>query len=269
MHPIDEAAAYIRANCPHKPTVGIVLGSGLGALAEQLEEPCVLPYADIPHFARSTAPGHAGRLVIGRLAGKTVCCMQGRLHYYEGHPMRDIVFPVRLMSVIGVDTLVLTNAAGGLDPAFSVGDLMLITDHINFMGTNPLIGENDDRFGPRFPDMTACYTPALQNAAQDAALALGISLREGVYLAVTGPSYETPAEIRMFRALGASAVGMSTVPEAIAASHCGMKVAGISCVTNMGAGMSGRPLSSDEVLETTARTGASFTALVKELIRRM
>lgn len=262
MDHFEEAAAYIRSRTAHRPTLGIVLGSGLGELADFLEDACVLPYHEIPHFSVSTAPGHMGRLVIGRLAGKTVCCMQGRLHYYEGHSMQAITFPIRVMRELGIETLFLSNAAGGVNADFAVGDLMLITDHINFLGNHPLIGENVARFGPRFNDMTHCYTAALQETFRKAAAQIGGKLQEGVYLATTGPSFETPAEVKLFRSWGASAVGMSTVPEAIVACHSGMRVAAVSCVTNMAAGITGQALSGEEVFETTQKAGERFRALI-------
>ncbi len=266
MNDFNEASAYIKEQTAHRPTIGIVLGSGLGELAEQIENPCILPYADIPHFAHSTAPGHKGRMVIGNLAGKVVCCMQGRLHYYEGHSMKDITFPIRVMRMLGIETVILTNSAGGIDRTFQVGDLMMITDHINFLGYNPLIGKNDDQFGPRFNDMTYCYTRELQKVIRQAAQQTGCDLKEGVYLACTGPSFETPAEIRMFRSFGANAIGMSTVPEAIVACNCGMKIAAISCITNMAAGLLDQPLSEEEVFETTNKTGEKFRTLIKAIV---
>ena len=202
-----EAAAYVAARLPEPPRTGVILGSGLGGIAERIESPTVIPYREIPHFACSTAPGHAGRLVAGRLGGRPVVCMQGRLHRYEGHEMADIIFPIRVMKLLGVQTLIVTNAAGGINTGFQVGDLMLIADHINLMGTNPLIGPNEEAFGPRFPDMTAVYSPRLREKALAAAERRNIPLKQGVYLQTTGPQYETPAEIRMFRAMGGDAVG--------------------------------------------------------------
>lgn len=266
MSHVSEAAAYIKSQTNHNPTVGIVLGSGLGELAEQIENPCILPYGDIPNFSHSTAPGHKGRLVIGNLAGKVVCCMQGRLHYYEGHTMQDITFPIRVMRMLGIETIILTNSSGGIDPSFQVGDLMMITDHINLLGYNPLIGKNDSSFGPRFNDMTYCYTPEIQEKIRQAAKKTGCDLKEGVYLASTGPSFETPAEIKMFRMIGANAVGMSTVPEAIVACNGGMKIGAISCITNMAAGMNDQPLSEEEVFDTTSKTGGKFRALIKAVV---
>lgn len=267
MNHIQEAAAYIREKIAETPAVGLILGSGLGSIAEMIEEKHVIPYDTIPHFARSTAPGHKGQLVSGRLAGVPVICMQGRLHYYEGHPMEDIVFPIRVMKLLGVQTLVITNAAGGINCAYQVGDLMLIEDHINFMGCNPLIGPNASEFGPRFCDMTYTYTPELRRLADAAAKKLEIPLHHGIYLACTGPSYETPAEIRAFRTLGADAVGMSTVPEVIAASHCGLKILAFSLITNMAAGVLDQPLTEEEVITIGNQKGLVLQALIVQILK--
>ena len=225
-----------------------------------------IPYGQIPHFPVSTAPGHAGRFVFGRLSGRMVLCMQGRFHYYEGHDMAAIALPVRVLKALGCRALVLTNAAGGVNWDFSVGDFMLITDHINFMVANPLRGENDDAIGPRFCDMTHVYTPEFQQTTSQVAAQQGITLREGVYLGYMGPSFETPAEIRAFRTLGADAVGMSTVPEAIAASHCGLPVLGVSLITNMAAGMAGKRLSGDEVIEIANQRGPVFQDFIRTVV---
>jgi len=266
---IDETLAWIHGKTALRPEIGIVLGSGLGALGDMLEEPEVIPYEEIPHFAVSTAPGHRGRLILGRLSGKTLLCMQGRFHYYEGYSMGQVTYPVRVMRALGIDTLILTNASGGLQPAWSPGELMLITDHINFMGNNPLIGPNEDGFGPRFPDMSRPYSRELAEIARAAAGDLAVVLREGVYIGCAGPSFETPAEIRMFRALGADAVGMSTVPEVIVANHCGMRVLAISCVTNLASGILDVPLSGEEVIEAANRAGRTFTGLLAEIVGRI
>ncbi len=266
---VREAAEYVRSRIEKTPKIGIVLGSGLGDLASYIENKVEIPYGEIPHFACSTAPGHKGQLVYGSLNGKTVICMQGRLHYYEGHPMKDIIFPVRVMKLLGVETLILTNAAGGINREFQVGDLMLIEDHINFQGTNPLIGPNDEQFGPRFCDMSYTYTPALRNLAKQVAKQLNIPLQEGVYLACTGPSFETPAEIRAFRVLGADAVGMSTVPEVIAASHCGMQVLAFSLITNMAAGILDQKLTEEEVMVIGQRQGHVLQSLVRNILNQM
>ncbi len=266
---IDEAAAFIRSKIDKIPRIVLVLGSGLGTLAEEIEDPVVVPYADIPHFPLSTAPGHAGRLVSGRLAGRDVLAMQGRFHYYEGYPASRIAFPVRTFKALGAEILFLTNAAGGSNPDYIPGDLMIITDHINLTGQNPCVGENDPRIGQRFFDMSRAYDPALREAAARAGEELGMKLREGVYAWFTGPSFETPAEIRMARILGADAVGMSTVPEVIAAVHCGLRVLGISCITNLAAGMSDSPITSEEVLEISERTRPRFSAFVRRTLAAM
>ena len=263
---VSEAAEYLRARLPARPDLALVLGSGLGGLADRIEDPVYIPYGQIPHFPVSTAPGHAGRFVFGRLSGRMVLCMQGRFHYYEGHDMAAIALPVRVLKALGCRALVLTNAAGGVNWDFSVGDFMLITDHINFMGANPLRGENDNAIGPRFCDMTHVYTPEFQQTARQVAAQQGITLREGVYLGYMGPSFETPAEIRAFRTLGADAVGMSTVPEAIAASHCGLPVLGVSLITNMAAGMAGKRLSGDEVIEIANQRGPVFQDFIRTVV---
>lgn len=269
LEQINAAVAEIHKRTDLTPKVGIVLGSGLGGFAEKIESPCTFSYKDLPGFVPSTAPGHAGKLLLGKINSVPVVCMQGRLHYYEGHRMKDIVFPIRVMKALGIQTLILTNAAGGINKDYHPGDLMLLTDHINMLGTNPLIGQNEETIGPRFPDMTHVYTKALQELALKAAEECGISLQQGVYLATTGPSYETPAEIRMFRVLGADAVGMSTVPEAIAASHCGLQVLGLSLITNMGAGMLDQPLSSEEVIRTADARGQDLQKLISTILKKM
>lgn len=232
----DEAAAFIRTCSQHRPAIGLVLGSGLGPLADQIEEATSIPYVEIPHFPISTVAGHAGRLVIGKLGGATVCAMQGRFHFYEGYSLAQTTLPIRVMSRLGINTLILTNAAGGVNPNFEVGDLMLIEDHINFVGMggqNPLIGPNLEAFGTRFPPMNRAYTHRLRQLTQAVAAEQGIELRRGVYLYVAGPNFETPAEIRFARTIGADAVGMSTVPEAIVAHHAGLEVLGLSTITNL------------------------------------
>lgn len=263
---VTGAADFLRARLSAQPACALVLGSGLGGLAEKIEEPVFIPYAEVPGFPRSTAPGHAGRFVAGYLAGKYVLCMQGRFHYYEGHSMAAIALPVRVIKALGCKALLLTNAAGGVNEGFQVGDFMLITDHINFMGANPLRGENDGQIGPRFCDMTHVYAPSLQKIARTVSNAQNLPLREGVYLGYMGPSFETPAEIRAFRTLGADAVGMSTVPEAIAAAHCGLPVLALSLITNMAAGMTGKRLSGEEVLEIANRRGPVFAGLITDLV---
>lgn len=261
-----EAAEYIRSKTDFHAEIGIVLGSGLGGLAEEIENKVELPYKDIPHFVCSTAPGHKGQFVTGTLKGVPVICMQGRLHYYEGHDIKDVVFPIRVMSVLGVKNLIITNATGGINLSYNVGDLVLIEDHINFTGQNPLIGKNEEQFGVRFPDMTYAYDKGLRELAVKAAKEMGLELKQGVYLGGIGASYETPAEIRAFRILGADVVGLSTVAEVITAVHCGIKVLCISLVTNMAAGVLDRPLTEEEVLETGERKSKEMKRLVSEIV---
>ncbi|GIV80330.1 MAG: purine nucleoside phosphorylase [Litorilinea sp.] len=232
----DRAVDFIRQRSAHRPRLGLILGSGLSGLAEQVEEADILPYGEIPHFPQSTVAGHAGRLVLGKLAGMPVCVMQGRFHYYEGYSLQQVTLPVRVMARLGVETLIITNAAGGLNPAFAVGDLMLIEDHINFLGMaghNPLRGPNLEAFGTRFPALNNAYSRSLRELAQAVAAERGLTLRRGVYVAVAGPNFETPAEIRFLRQAGGDAVGMSTVPEVIVAHHAGMRVLAISTITNL------------------------------------
>lgn len=263
---LDEAVAVVRAHARIAPACGIVLGSGLGGLAEEIEAEAVVPYRTIPHFPVPTAEGHAGELVLGRLEGRPVAARRGRAHLYEGYTAREVVFPVRLLAALGTSALILSNAAGALNPAFRRGDLMLLTDHINFTGTNPLVGPNDDRLGPRFPDMSQVYDASLRRLAEAAARADRTPLRAGVYAGVVGPSYETPAEIRMLRAFGADAVGMSTVLEAIAARHAGMRVLGVAAITNTAAGGEGA-LSHQDVLAAAAAVGPRFVSLVRRIVR--
>lgn len=259
---ITSAASYLLAHTERRPTIGMVLGSGLGDFADTLEDAVRIPFSQIPNFPLPTAPGHAGALVFGRKQGREIVVLQGRIHFYEGLPQREITLPIRVLAAIGVRTLILTNAAGGVNTSFSPGDLMLISDHINYSFSNPLIGPNLDAFGPRFPDASDIYTAELRAAIKKAASAAGIRLHEGVYMMFSGPSYETPAEIRMARVLGADAVGMSTVPEALVAAHCGMRVAGISCITNMAAGILPQKLSHAEVVETAARVHDAFQSVL-------
>jgi len=246
-----------------------VLGSGLGAFAGEVEERIEIPYSEIPGWPLSTAIGHAGKLVIGKVAGTPVAVMAGRVHFYEGYSIHQVVFPTRVLGALGVKSLLLTNAAGGIHPGYKQGCLVLLCDHINLQGTNPLIGPNDDGFGPRFPDMTEAYSRELRELAHSAARELRIELYEGVYAGLSGPSYETPAEIRYLRTIGADLVGMSTVPEAIVASHMGMRTLGISCVTNLAAGISHHKLSHQEVTETGERVRGDFTALLRAVLPRM
>ncbi len=268
MDKLNESASFIRQRIGVvTPHVAIILGSGLGDLADELADPVVIPYSEIPHFPVSTVPGHKGRLVIGRLEGRQVLCMQGRFHYYEGWSLQDVVYPVQVFKVLGVSKLFLTNAAGCVNKDWKPGDLMLITDHIKVMGDSPLRGANPDALGPRFFDMGSVWDKGAQKIARQAYGKLGITLREGVYMLFGGPQFETPAEVRMARLLGADAVGMSTVPEAIAAAHMGLPTLGISCLTNMAAGILDRKLDHEEVLETGERVKTTFSALVREIVR--
>ncbi len=269
MKLLAEAKAYIEAKLTEKPTIGLVLGSGLGVLADEIEQPVVIPYSEIPGFTQSTVVGHKGQLVIGKLEGKQVVAMQGRFHYYEGHGLDAVTFPIRVMKMIGVETMVVTNAAGGINESYRAGDLMLIKDHLNLTFRNPLIGPNDDKLGPRFPDMSEAYSKALRDLAKSVAQEQGITLQEGVYAGLLGPSYETPAEIRMLRVLGGDAVGMSTVPEVIVARHMNMQVLGISCISNMAAGILEQPLSHDEVMETTEKVKSTFLSLVHGIVAKL
>jgi purine-nucleoside phosphorylase len=249
--------------------VGLVLGSGLGGFADSLSHAVRIPYAQIPGFPRSTAVGHAGQMVIGKSGDVAVAAMQGRVHLYEGYSAQEVAFPMRVFGRIGINRLVVTNAAGGINLSYQQGALVLISDHINLQGHNPLAGPNDERMGPRFPDMTEAYAKSYRKFAQEEGQKLGMTLHEGVYVALLGPSYETPAEIRYLRTIGADLVGMSTVAEVIAARHMGMKVLAISCVTNMAAGILDQPLSHDEVLETTKRVSRQFEALLKAVVPRI
>lgn len=251
-----------------EPEIGLILGSGLGEFADEYCEYAV-PYAEIPNFIKSNVVGHKGRLVFAEIEGKKVVMMQGRNHFYEGHTMAEITYPVKVMKKLGVKTLILTNAAGAVNESYRPSDLMIITDHINFMGTNPLIGPNDDSFGERFPDMSEVYKKDLVNLAQKCAEKLCIDIQKGVYMASTGPSYETPAEINMVRNMGADAIGMSTVPEAIVANYCGIKVLGISCISNSASGISETKLSHEEVIETTNKAKSRFKSLILEILKNI
>ncbi|MGI9036868.1 MAG: purine-nucleoside phosphorylase [Pyrinomonadaceae bacterium] len=277
-----EAAEFIKSKYDEEIKTALVLGSGLGGFADDLENAVRIPYEEIPHFQKSTVEGHAGRLVLGEVGGIPIAVQQGRFHYYEGYEMEQVMFPVRTFGVLGVKNLILTNAAGSVRTSLKQGTLMLIRDHINLMGANPLRGANDERFGARFPDMTNVYCTDFQEIAHDEARKMEIErvengleterrqiLRRGVYCALSGPTYETPAEIRMFRILGADAVGMSTVPEAIAARHVGMRVLGISCITNMAAGMSDDIIHHEEVMETGARVAEVFKELLRRIIPKL
>ncbi len=268
MKRIDEAAAKVLAVCG-KADIGVILGSGLGDYAEALEDAVKLPYSEIPGFPRSTVAGHAGMWCCGTLYGKRVVMMQGRFHYYEGYGMKDVTLPVRVMQKIGVKTLIVTNAAGGVNLGYHPGELMVIGDMFSMTAQNPLIGPNLDAFGPRFPDMSCAFDKELRALAHECANEQGFALREGVYAQMTGPMYETPAEIRMLRTLGADAVGMSTVPEVIVARHGGMRVLGISCITNMAAGILDQPLNHAEVTETANRVKGQFRNLLDRIIEKM
>ena len=265
----ERAAKFILAETKLRPRVGLVLGSGLGAFANELTDAARLDYKKIPDFPRSTAIGHAGRMVIGKVTDVPVAAMQGRVHFYEGYSLREVVFPMRVMSRMGIRAVLLTNAAGGINREFKQGCLVVLRDHINLQGTNPLIGPNEERFGERFFDMTQVYWKPYQAGALEEGKRLGIEMSQGVYAALTGPSYETPAEIRYLRTIGADLVGMSTVPEVIAAAHMGIRVLGISCVTNMAAGILDQPITTEEVLETGERVKADFVALLRAVIPRM
>ena len=264
---LDQAASYIRNKIgDRKPTVGLILGSGLGSFAETMTNPVNIDYETIPNFPVSTVVGHAGRLVIGDKGGLTCIAMQGRVHFYEGHDAATLVFPLRTMVMLGARTVIVTNAAGGINLDFEPGTLMLIRDHINLQPDNPLRGDNDTRIGPRFPDMTEAYSAELRKLARRVAANLGLELAEGVYVALSGPTYETPAEVAMLRTLGADATGMSTVPEVIAANHMGAEVLGISCITNKAAGLSDQPLSHEEVTETATRVRSIFEGLLEDIL---
>jgi purine-nucleoside phosphorylase len=266
---VNEAAAFVQSHVAMPPQIAIVLGSGLGAFADRLEDPTTIEYTAIPHWPASKVIGHAGRLVTGRVAWRQVAVLSGRAHFYEGHPLTTVTFATRVLGRLGVRTLILTNAAGGINTTFAPGTLMVIDDHINLMGTNPLVGPNDERFGLRFPDMTEVYSSRLRAIADQASSAAGVPVRHGIYVALHGPSYETPAEIRFLRTIGADAVGMSTAPEAIVARHMGIEVLGISCITNPAAGVLPTPLNHEEVMEVARRVGAQFIRLVEEIIGRL
>ena len=266
---VIETRDAVRSRDSRQPAVAVVLGSGLGAFADRLEEATAIPYGSLPHFPQSSVSGHKGNLVIGRLDGVVVVAMQGRVHGYEGYPPEAVVFPIRVLRQLGAETLLVTNASGGLNPAYTPGDLMIIADHINATGANPLLGPNDERLGARFPDMSVAYDPALNARVAAAADEIGLSLREGVYVGVSGPSYETSAEVRMFQKLGGDAVGMSTVHEVIAAVHAGFRVVGLSCITNQATGIGSEPLSHAEVEQTAAEARGAFTTLLRTAIPRL
>ena len=266
---IETASNYILSKSTYKPKIGLILGSGLGSLADLIEKPEFYPYEELPNFPVSTVEGHEGRLVIGKLQGKIVIAMQGRFHYYEGYSMTEVTFPVRVMKKLGVKNLIVTNAAGAVNTNYKPGDLMIISDHINMSGNNPLIGKNLDSFGVRFPDMSEAYSKDLREKVKKCASTLNLDIKEGVYVMMSGPTYETPAEIKMVRAIGGDAVGMSTVPEVIVANHSGIKTVGISCLTNMAAGILEQPLNHEEVMETSNKVKDNFMNLMKLLIKEL
>ncbi len=265
----EHAARTIRARWSEDPRIALVLGSGLGAFADELQDRVTVAYEEIPGFARSTVEGHAGRLVLGKAGGIPVVAMQGRFHYYEGYTFDEVVFPMRTFGALDIKSAVLTNAAGGVNVAFDQGALMVISDHLNLIGANPLRGVHDRRFGARFPDMSEVYSHEYQEIAVEEAQAMGVQLRRGIYAAMSGPSYETPAEVRMLRTLGADAVGMSTVPEAIVARQMGMKVLGISVITNLAAGVTDQPINHGEVMEMGERVRATFVELLRRVVHRL
>jgi purine-nucleoside phosphorylase len=266
---VKQAADAVRSRVRDVPSIAVVLGSGLGEFANALGDAVSIPYEQLPHWPASRVIGHEGRLVVGTARGRKIAALSGRCHAYEGHDLRTVTFATRVLGLVGVKTLILTNAAGGVNTGFSQGALMVIDDHLNLIGSNPLAGANDERFGPRFPDMTEVYSPRLRAAADHAARAIGLPLPHGVYVALLGPSYETPAEIRYLRTIGADAVGMSTVPEAIVARHMGMEVLGLSCITNMAAGVLPQPLDHAEVMETARRVRGQFIALLEGVIGQL
>ncbi|MEI4769792.1 purine-nucleoside phosphorylase [Psychrobacillus sp. FJAT-51614] len=272
MHNIQdilEARDFIMSKTDDRPVIGLILGSGLGTLADEIKNAVVIPYSTIPHFAKSEAIGHANEFVIGELNGKVVAAMKGRFHYYEGYTLDEVTFPVRVMKALGIEKVIITNACGAVNTNFIPGDLMLITDHLNLVGTNPLIGPNNEELGTRFPDLSNVYNMELRTLANKVASKLDITLKQGVYAWLSGPTYETPAEIRMSRTLGADAVGMSTVPEAIVAIHGGMNVLGISCLTNMASGILDQPLNHDEVIDVAGKVKVKFVDLIKGVLEEI
>jgi purine-nucleoside phosphorylase len=269
LHQIHKSTSFIRQHTAHKPDIGLILGSGLGPLADEIRAADRIPYDEIPHFPVSTVAGHAGMLVLGTLEGKNVMAMQGRFHFYEGYSMQDVSFPVRVMKALGVKILIVTNACGGMNPAYEPGDLMIIRDHINFMGTNPLIGDNYDELGPRFPDMSAAYDPELRKLAHSVADELNIPVRSGIYTAVSGPYYFSRAELRMVESFGSDAIGMSTVPEVIAAVHAGIRSIGISCITDKADPDQLEPLDHSTVVDVAKRTQPEFTRLIRGILKAL
>lgn len=266
---LTETASYIKKNCKTKPRVGVILGSGLGHFVNHIEIDASFPFHSIPHFMPPTVDGHSGNLILGKVGTTEVAVLQGRLHFYEGHPMEVVVYPTRTLAALGIETLVVTNSAGGYGDGMKAGDFMIIEDHINFMGTNPLMGPNIKELGPRFPDMTKAYDPELINIAERIFRSQKTFFHRGNYVGVTGPTYETPAEIKMFKLLGGKAVGMSTVPEVIAANHMGLRVAAISCITNLAAGISPTKLNHEEVTEMAKQVGQKFCDFLTEFVRKI
>jgi purine-nucleoside phosphorylase len=268
---LDQSGEFIRTRLGGRavPSIGVILGSGLGRLADEREDAVAVPYAEIPHFPVSTVTGHAGRLVVGSLAGTPIVALQGRFHLYEGYGPGEVVFPIRTLARLGVKALVITNAAGGINRSWKAGDLMVIADHLNLTGQNPLAGPHDDRLGPRFPDMSEAYSQAFRTLANEAARDVDLVLREGVYCVLSGPSYETPAEVRMLQKIGADAVGMSTIPEVVACRQMGIKVLGISLISNLAAGISTVPLTHSEVIETGERVAADFVRLIRAVVPKI
>ncbi len=266
---MNKSIDYIQEKIKNQPEIGIVLGSGLGDFADAIEDKIEIPYTEIPGFPVSTVKGYDGKLIFGQINSKEVCVMKGRIHYYEGYDIKEVVYPIEVLAGLGIKTIILTNAAGGVNTDFEPADLMIITDHINLMGKNPLIGPNDEDLGPRFPDMTDLYNKELVEIAENSAKKLGIGIKEGVYMYFTGPSYETAAEVRMARILGADAVGMSTVPEAIIARHRGLKILGISTITNISTGILDTPLDHTEVVEVGKEVAGKFKELLKEIIEEI
>jgi purine-nucleoside phosphorylase len=267
---LQQTIASLKGKVPHTPSVAIVLGSGLGKFADELTDAVAIPYTEIPNFPVSTVKGHGGKLVVGRISGKTAVVMQGRFHYYEGYSMQDVTFPIRVMHALGAKDLIITNASGGLNRHYTLGDLMIMSDHMNFMGDNPLRGPNDDKLGPRFPPMQGVYTPELINVAMEVGRKIGAPIQKGVYVAVSGPNYETAAELRMFKLLGADAVGMSTIPEVIVATHCGIKrVLGISCITDMATGEGHEEVNHELVIAAAAAAQPYFLGLLRGVIERL
>lgn len=264
---LEVSGDIVLDRCGFVPEIAMILGSGLGALAEEVESPVRIPYSGLPGMPESTAPGHVSELVAGSLSGKKVLILRGRFHYYEGYGLEQIVSPVRLLEYLGCPRLLLTNAAGAVNRSLSPGDLMLITDHVNLTGKDPLRGKNDDELGRRFPDMSRCWASEMRNCMKRAAFQVGLNLKEGIYLWLTGPSFETPAEIRMARTLGADAVGMSTVPEAVTASYCGLRTVGVSYISNMAAGILDRPITAAEVMETGRSVRVGLSLLIQEFLK--